>query len=120
MSNINYGKPIMGWRYDRNTMNRLINEGRILWPKLSQGRPRRKVFLEELDENLPGFSSIIGEDIFTRNGTAEIEQLFENRIFDFPKPSAIVAELIDQVTEGGDIVLDFLQVPDQVARLFHI
>jgi adenine-specific DNA-methyltransferase len=29
---INYGCPNMGWRYDCNTMARLIEEGRILWP----------------------------------------------------------------------------------------
>ena len=107
VSQINYGKPTMGWRYDKNTMSRLINEERIIWPKSSDGRPRRKVFLNELDDNLPGFSSIVGEDIFTRNGTNEIEQLFEQRVFDFPKPSSIITELIDQVLENGDIVLDF-------------
>lgn len=29
---INYGCPPMGWRYDRNTMAKLIAENRILWP----------------------------------------------------------------------------------------
>jgi len=104
---INYGKPIMGWRYDRNTMNRLIIEKRIIWPESNDGRPRKKVFLNELDENLPGYSSIVGEDIFTRNGTIEIEQIFENRVFDFPKPTSIITELIDQVVENEDLVLDF-------------
>ena len=104
---INYGKPKMGWRYDINTMTRLIQENRIIWPASPDGRPRRKVFLEELNENLPGFSSLVGEDIFTRNGTAEIEALFNTRVFDFPKPSALIAEIIDQVAENDDIILDF-------------
>jgi adenine-specific DNA-methyltransferase len=56
---------------------------------------------------LPGFSSIVGDEVFTRNGTAEIEGLFGLRVFDFPKPSSLIAELIDQATEDGDIVLDF-------------
>ena len=42
---INYGKPKMGWRYDKNTMRKLIEENRILWPRTSAGRPRRKVFM---------------------------------------------------------------------------
>ena len=29
------------------------------------------------------------------------------KVFDFPKPSSLIAELIDQVTESNDIVLDF-------------
>ena len=106
-TNIDYGKPKMGWRYDINTMKRLINEKRIIWPESADGRPRRKVFLNELNDTLPGFSSIVGEDIFTRNGTAEIDALLGSRVFDFPKPSSLITELIDQVVEDGDIVLDF-------------
>jgi adenine-specific DNA-methyltransferase len=104
---INYGKPKMGWRYDKNTMNRLIKEDKIIWPQSPEGRPRRKVFLNEIDDNLPGFSSIIGKEIFTRDGTMEIEELFGKRIFDFPKPSELIMQIIEQVLENGDLVLDF-------------
>jgi adenine-specific DNA-methyltransferase len=104
---INYGKPFMGWRYEPKTMNRLIEEKRILWPDEPKGRPRKKVFLTELSDTLPGFSSIIGEDVFTRDGTGEIDTLFATRIFDFPKPSGLITELIDQVLDNGDILLDF-------------
>ena len=54
-----------------------------------------------------GFSSIIGKNIYTRTGTAEIESLFEFRIFDFPKPSSLLKELVSQGSDDGDIVLDF-------------
>ena len=63
---INYGRPKMGWRYDKNTMNRLIEEDRILWPSDPSGRPRKKTFLSEITEVLPGFSSLVGEGIYTR------------------------------------------------------
>ena len=61
---INYGRPKMGWRYDQNTMSRLIKENRIIWPTSPDGRPRRKTFLSEISEVLPGYSSIVGEDIY--------------------------------------------------------
>lgn len=104
---INYGKPKMGWRYDQNTMQKLIKEKRILWPSTEEGRPRRKVFLEELTDALAGFSSVTGDDIYTRHGTAEIEDIFGFRPFDFPKPSSLIREFIKQSTEEDDIVLDF-------------
>jgi adenine-specific DNA-methyltransferase len=104
---INYGRPRMGWRYDSTSMSRLIEEKRILWPETSEGRPRRKVFLNELSDNLPGYSSLVGDEIYTRNGTAELDLIFGVRVFDFPKPSSLIAELIDQVVENGDIVVDF-------------
>lgn len=104
---VNYGRPKMGWRYDKNTMNRLIEEDRIIWPSSIDGRPRRKVFLNDLSDGFTGFTSIVGENIFTRNGSKEIEELFGFRAFDFPKPSSLIEELIDQVTDDSDLVLDF-------------
>ncbi|TRX12625.1 site-specific DNA-methyltransferase [Flavobacterium gawalongense] len=104
---INYGKPKMGWRYDMKTMSRLIEEDRILWPNSIEGRPRRKVFLDELSDSFTGFSSIIGKNIFTRDGTKEVDDLFNYKAFDFPKPPSLIEELISQVTEEDDVVLDF-------------
>ncbi|GBR76495.1 adenine-specific DNA-methyltransferase [Candidatus Termititenax persephonae] len=104
---INYGKPKMGWRYDKNTMFKLIEEKRIIWPPDKTGRPRRKVFLKELAEVFTGFSSIIGTDIYTRDGGKEIENLFEYKPFSFPKPVDLLKEIFEQVLNDNDIVLDF-------------
>lgn len=104
---INYGKPLMGWRYDRNTMRRLVDENRIIFPETPEGRPRRKVFLSEVREVRPGFSSVIGKDIYTRNGTADIVSVFGKRVFDFPKPTELIRQLLEQTTTKESIVLDF-------------
>ena len=104
---INYGCPAKGWRYDRNTMKRLIEEERIIWPDSPDGRPRKKAFLNELSDNLPGFSSIIEEGIYTNTATKELAGLFEGHWFDFPKPTGIVKRLISQTTDKDDIILDF-------------
>ncbi|MDP3048755.1 MAG: site-specific DNA-methyltransferase [Thermodesulfovibrionales bacterium] len=103
---INYGKPKLGWRYDKNTMKRLIEEDRIIWPQSHTGRPRRKVFLNELQQKFTGYSSIIGTNIYTRDGTMEIEEVFGKRVLDFPKPSMLIRELIIQGCEENDIILD--------------
>lgn len=104
---LNYGCPDMGWRYDRNTMARLIAEKRILWPSNDDGRPRRKAFIAELDSDFTGFSTMVGAGVFTRDGTADIDGLFESRIFSFPKPVRLISSLVEQGAEDGDIVLDF-------------
>ena len=103
----NYGCPEKGWRYDRNTMNRLIQEGRIIWPDNPEGRPRKKSFLNELSDNLPGFSSIFNTGIYTNTATKEIGGLFNRYLFDFPKPVEIIKQLISQVSNTDDIILDF-------------
>lgn len=103
---VNYGRPKLGWRYDKNTMGRLITENRIIWPKLATGRPRRKVFLNEMQEGTTGFSSIVGQGIYTRNGSADIDDIFGERKFDFPKPAAFIKSLIKQVTDSDSVILD--------------
>jgi len=113
---INYGKPKMGWRYDSKTMSRLIKENRIIWPESKDGRPRRKVFLSEVSSKLPNYTSIIGEKIYTRDGTKEIDDLFGHKYFDFPKPSKLISELVNQTCEDSEneIILDFLQGAEQL------
>ena len=104
---IDYGCPDMGWRYDSNTMKKLISEDRIIWPSKPQGRPRRKVFLSELESQNTGFSSILGSGIHTRDGTRDMDTLFSARIFNFPKPARLIATLVEQGSQGDDIVFDF-------------
>ena len=104
---INYGKPKMGWRYDKKTMSRLIAENRIIWPVEAGGRPRRKVFLSEINDKLPAYSSIIGENIYTQNGTKQVVQLFNEKLFDYPKPSNLIKDLVYQISNKENIVLDF-------------
>ena len=104
---VNYGCPEMGWRYDPNTMARLISEGRILWPANPDGRPRRKAFLSELGSNFTGFSTVIGKSVFTRDGTSDIDDLFDVRVFSFPKPVHLISTIVEQGSEDGDIVLDY-------------
>lgn len=104
---LNYGCPHKGWRYDKNTMKRLIDEDRILWPDNPNGRPRRKAFLNELTDNLPGFSSVFESGVYTNTATKEIAAIFNGHWFDFPKPTILIRRLIEQVTEKGDLILDF-------------
>lgn len=105
----NYGRPKMGWRYEKSTMMRLAEEDKIIWPSDPTGRPRRKLFISELKAEFTGFSSVIAQKIFTRNGSAEIEKLFDFRAFDFPKPTALLSILLEQSLHNAEseIVLDF-------------
>jgi adenine-specific DNA-methyltransferase len=104
---INYGCPKMGWRYEPKTMNQLIFDQRIIWPSLPTGRPRRKSFVSELDSEFTGYSTIIGEDVYTRDGTIDLDELFKERIFSFPKPIKLIAELLEQGSNEESIILDF-------------
>jgi adenine-specific DNA-methyltransferase len=106
-TNIGYGCPTQGWRFDQARMASLIAEKRILWPVNPEGRPRQKVFLDEMSTEFTGFSSILDFDLYTYHGTREIESIFGTRIFDFPKSSDVVLKLIEQAATSPDaIILD--------------
>jgi adenine-specific DNA-methyltransferase len=103
-----YSCPTMGWRYDRKSMARLIEEDRILWPSDASGRPRKKSFLADLENDFTGYSSIAGSKIFTHQGTKDIVNIFDIRVMDFPKPMGLLHELTNQGAAPKDsIVLDF-------------
>lgn len=101
-----YAKPKLGWRFDKMRMQKLIEGKKIIWPTDPLGRPRQKVFISEFKQEFTGFSSMVGEEIFTRNGTSEIDQIFSERKFDFPKPSQLIREFIIQSSEKDSIILD--------------
>ncbi len=63
--------------------------------------------MNELNSELPNFTSIVGDKLYTRDGTKEIDLLFKSKYFDFPKPSELIKELIAQTTQADDIILDF-------------
>ena len=88
-------------------MKRLVDEARIIFPETPKGRPRRKVFLSDVKEVRPGFSSVVGDNIYTRNGTSDIVSIFGERVFDFPKPTELLIELLEQTTQKDSIILDF-------------
>lgn len=103
---INYGTPPKGWRYEPKTMAKKIAEGRIIFPADPSGRPRHKLFLSEIESNFKNISSIITHTS-TAEGTKEINALMGSGTFDFPKPTNLLRTLVEQTTDGDEIVLDF-------------
>jgi len=97
-----------GWAYEPSRMQQLIADSRILWPSKPDGRPRLKRFWNDMKSQFTGFSSM-QEFGFTTDGTRELENLFGEKIFGFPKPKKVVADLASQVTAADqcDLILDF-------------
>ncbi|MDP2180998.1 MAG: site-specific DNA-methyltransferase [Actinomycetota bacterium] len=95
-----------GWRYSPSRMKALVAEGRILFPGNPEGRPREKVFLQELKDEFTGFSSVVG-GVFTAHGSEEIRNLYGSLEMQFPKPSRLLGMLLEQVALRRDVALDF-------------
>lgn len=52
-------------------------------------------------------SMLIEKNYSSRRGTFETEELFNKKIFDFPKPVNLLKDLIFVATENNSIILDF-------------
>lgn len=99
--------PASGWRYSRDKMRQLIEEGCIIFPSKDDGRPREKKFRCDMVSELISFRSVI-DDVFTADGTKDVRDLFDADVFPFPKPVALIERLIEQVAdEDDDLVLDY-------------
>ena len=58
--------PNRGWSKSRENVEKMISEGRILFPKIPSGRPREKKFLKDLlsentSEHIPYHPPVLGE-----------------------------------------------------------
>jgi adenine-specific DNA-methyltransferase len=92
--------PERGWRNPPATMDRLLAEGLIEFGADHTVQPQRRYFLEEnMYENIPSVLKFAGAD------DALLKSL--GIPFDHPKPVAFSAQLIEWLTQPGDIVLDY-------------
>ncbi len=101
--------PNRGWSKSPLTMDELIKENRILWPSQATGRPREKKFLKDLNNDFTGFSTYLSSEQvgYTTDGTRSLAKIFNQKVFDFPKPEKLLKMLIEQGSEENDLILDF-------------
>lgn len=102
--------PNRGWSKSKDNVEKMIEEGRILFPSKPEGRPREKKFLANLQSSVTGFSTWLDSNQvgFNTNGTRQVTELLGGKYFDFPKPTELITTFIEQAaTDKGDIVIDF-------------
>ena len=95
---LGHAPPEKGWRYSRETMQRLHDEGRIWYPDDKQKRPQLIRYLDETD-GVPLRS--MWTDINPVNSQAD-----ERSDYPTQKPEALLERIIATSTDPGDIVLD--------------
>jgi len=96
--------PPKGWRYEKETMQKLHDEGKIFYPKHGNGdlnyskRPRLKRYLSEQAGQLLG-------DTWT--DIKNVQSQSSERIgYPTQKPEALLQRIIEMASNNEDIVLD--------------
>jgi DNA modification methylase len=96
-------QPMMGYRFPEETMRRLLEEKRIIFGENENKLVELKVYVRDYRSKLASLFELDG-----RVGTNEIKDIFpeSKRPFDFPKPTALVEELLSYTTSSDDLILD--------------
>lgn len=96
-------QPLMGYRFPEESMQRLIQEERIIFGEDEAKLVELKVYAKDYRAKLSSLFELDG-----RIGTNEIKAIFpeDKRPFDFPKPTELIEELLSFTTGANDLILD--------------
>jgi DNA modification methylase len=101
---LGFAYPAKGWRYQRETMQKLHDEGRVNYPKRKDGsfdftkRPSLKRYLREQEGSIV---TNIWSDINSLHSAAD-----EKLGYPTQKPLALLERIIKASSNDGDVVLD--------------
>lgn len=100
--------PNRVWAYAPESMQRLLDEKRVIFPDSPKKRPMLKRFKAELKSNYNPFSSLLNGLVgLNTEATRQIQDLLGGAYFNYSKPLSLVKTLLTQVTTNEDVVLDF-------------
>ena len=96
-------QPLMGYRFPRETMARLLGENRVIFGSEETKIIEIKLYVRDYKTKLASVFELDG-----RAGANDLKEIFPNpgKVFDHPKPRLFVQEILSFLTDPESIVLD--------------
>ncbi|GAA7864332.1 hypothetical protein HpCOL240_04570 [Helicobacter pylori] len=106
------------WRYSIGTLKDMEQNNRIVF---NGKNPMAKRYLSEVAEGRKSSTFWDGSEVgYNLNGDAEIKQLFNgNKVFNNPKPEALISRILEISTQENDLVLDFFAGSGTTCAVAH-
>ncbi|NHB35059.1 site-specific DNA-methyltransferase [Helicobacter pylori] len=106
------------WRYSIGTLKDMEQNNRIVF---NGKNPMAKRYLSEVAEGRKSSTFWDGSEVgYNLNGDAEIKQLFNgNKVFNNPKPEALISRILEIATQENDLVLDFFAGSGTTCAVAH-
>ncbi len=95
------------WRFKKETYEKLFAEKRIVFPNKGEGKPRYKLFYNEKLNSGVIPNTWLENISSNQEATQEIYKIFENKVFDTPKPIELIKYLTLLGGSTQSIILDF-------------
>lgn len=100
--------PNRVWAYIPESMDKLIQDNRVFFPKDNTKRPMLKRFKSDLEGTTNPFSTLMINQVgLNTESTKTIQSLFGRSIFDYSKPLSLIKTLLIQMSSNNDLILDF-------------
>lgn len=98
-------KQWTSWRYKKERMLELIAEWRVVFEPNSL---RQKLFLSERSEWVTPETILFHSEVWhTQMWTEELKKMFNDKIFDYPKPTKLIKWLLERCIFKDAVILDF-------------
>ncbi len=94
------------WAFSEDTIKRMVNDGKIAFPKSGKGLPTQIVYADEMKNDSSPIFEYLGLYESEVSSKALIK-LMDGKYFDFPKPVDLIKFFVRQRTSEQDIILDF-------------
>lgn len=94
------------WMIKKEEFDRLNLNQEIYWTTGGDEQPYGKLYLDKTKGQIP--NDFWGIEFGTnQRGSLEVENLFKQRLFDFPKPTLLIKNLLNIGSSSDDLILDF-------------
>ncbi|WFN33467.1 site-specific DNA-methyltransferase [Methanogenium sp. S4BF] len=95
------------WRFNKDKIDELIKNNEIYFGKDNKGRPKLKRFLSDVKKGIT-YTTIWDFVPFNTVGSKEMAELLGNlTVFNNPKPSGLIVELLKLGSLNNSLILDF-------------
>lgn len=108
------------WRVSQEKFEQMDRDGRIWWGKDGNNVPAPKIFLTEVKQGVVPQTFWSYEEVgHTQDAKKEIVKLFEDDVFDTPKPEKLMERILHIATSENDLVLDSFLGSGTTAAVAH-
>jgi len=108
------------WRFSKEKYLEMVADNRIYFGPKGDNVPRIKRFLSEVKDGIVSMTLWLRQDVGdNQEGKKEIKNLFENDVFDTPKPERLIERVLTLASNEGDLVLDSFLGSGTTAAVAH-
>ena len=112
--------PQYCWRVTKEKFEQMVTDNRIYFGPKGDNVPRIKRFLSEVKEGMVATTLWLREDVGdNQEGKKEIKDLFDQMIFETPKPERLIERILTLGSNKGDLVLDSFLGSGTTAAVAH-